>query len=56
MPNDQEWQRRTDEWVRATHASRVRKEKELAEKYKDEPAKREKQNQRVKPIKQKKKK
>lgn len=32
MSNDQEWQRRTDEWIEATNESRRRKEKRLAEK------------------------
>lgn len=27
MPNDQSWQRRTDDWVKASHESRKRKEK-----------------------------
>ncbi len=28
MPNDKQWQRRTDEWVKASHESRKRKEAE----------------------------
>ncbi len=28
MPNDREWQRRTDEWVKASHESRKKKEAE----------------------------
>lgn len=26
MPNDKQWQRRTDDWVKASHESRKRKE------------------------------
>jgi hypothetical protein len=32
MPNDENWQKRSDDWVKMTHESRVKKEKELAEK------------------------
>jgi len=32
LPNDKDWQQRSDEWVKMTHASRLRKEKEQAEK------------------------
>lgn len=28
MPNDKQWQRRSDEWVKASHESRKRKEEE----------------------------
>lgn len=30
-PNDREWQRRTDAWVKASHESRKRKEQEQRE-------------------------
>ena len=32
MSNDQDWQRRTDEWINATNESRKRKEKRNAQK------------------------
>jgi len=33
MPNDKDWQRRSDEWVKMTHDSRIRKEAEQQNKY-----------------------
>lgn len=27
MPNDRDWQKRTDDWVKASHESRKRKER-----------------------------
>jgi len=32
MPNNKDWQRRSDEWVRSMHKSRLHKEKCLTEK------------------------
>jgi hypothetical protein len=33
MANDKDWQRRSDEWVKSTHGSRLRKEQRLSEEY-----------------------
>ena len=43
MPNDEQWLRRSDEWVKATHESRLRKEKEVAEKKQLQQVKKEKE-------------
>lgn len=31
MTNDKEWERRSDLWVKATHESRIKKEKRFSE-------------------------
>ncbi|SMF48448.1 hypothetical protein SAMN02745866_03153 [Alteromonadaceae bacterium Bs31] len=35
MPNDKGWQRRTDEWVKAMHLSRLQKEQSKEENIKN---------------------
>jgi hypothetical protein len=33
MANDKGWQRRSDQWVKSMHESRLRKEQRLSEEY-----------------------